>query len=48
VLADGSPGRVLAPELLHEGFGIEAEILAASDGSPVVVPRKSAPRPDRA
>ena len=48
VLADGSPGRVLAPELLREGFGIEAEILAASDGSPVVVPRKAAPRPDRA
>ena len=47
VLADGTPGRVLAPELLREGFGIEAELLAASDGSPVVVPR-TATRPDRA
>jgi iron complex transport system ATP-binding protein len=46
VLADGTPGRVLTPDLLREGFGIEAEILAASDGSPVVVPRKAAPRPD--
>lgn len=44
VLADGAPERVLRPELLREGFGIEAEILAASDGSPVVVPRPAAPR----
>lgn len=48
VLADGPPTRVLSPELLREGFGIEAELLTASDGSPVVVPRTVAPRPDRA
>jgi iron complex transport system ATP-binding protein len=47
VLAEGAPGRVLAPELMREGFGIEAELLTASDGSPVVVPRKAAARPDR-
>jgi iron complex transport system ATP-binding protein len=48
VLADGPPTRVLSPELLREGFGIDAELLTASDGSPVVVPRTAAPRPDRA
>lgn len=48
VLADGTPGRVLAPDLLRQGFGIDAELLTASDGSPVVVPRKAAARPDRA
>jgi len=48
VLADGTPGRVLAPDLLCQGFGIEAELLTASDGSPVVVPRKATARPDRA
>jgi iron complex transport system ATP-binding protein len=48
VLADGTPGRVLAPDLLRQGFGIEAELLTASDGSPVVVPRKATARPDRA
>jgi iron complex transport system ATP-binding protein len=47
VLAEGAPGRVLAPELMREGFGIEAELLTSSDGSPVVVPRKAAARPDR-
>ena len=51
VLADGPPTRVHSPELLREGFGIEAELLTASDGTPPLSGRRDhrlAPRPDRA
>ncbi len=46
VLAEGPPDRVLAPDVLRAGFGIEAELLAASDGTPVVVPRRPAAPPE--
>jgi cobalamin transport system ATP-binding protein len=35
----GSPEAMLLPERLRAAFGLEAEILRASDGTPVVVPR---------
>jgi iron complex transport system ATP-binding protein len=41
VLADGEPGAVLSPALLHEAFGIDADIVSAPDGAPLVVPRMS-------
>ncbi|MEN8182003.1 MAG: ABC transporter ATP-binding protein [Myxococcota bacterium] len=47
VLADGPPQQVLAPELLRQAFGIEAELLATGDGAPVVVPRRAATGPRR-
>lgn len=39
VLADGTPRDVLTPALIKAGFGMEAHILDAPDGRPVVVPR---------
>ena len=42
ILASGRPAEVLTPELLRRAFGIEAEVLAAPDGTPVVLPRASA------
>jgi iron complex transport system ATP-binding protein len=39
ILTCGPPADVLRPELLRSAFGVDAEILTASDGSPVVVPR---------
>jgi len=44
IRAIGRPGEVLVPELLREAFGIESEILVASDGAPVLVPHRSAQR----
>ncbi len=44
VVAQGRPAEVLQPELLHQAFGIEADILGGPDGLPVVVPRLR-PRP---
>jgi iron complex transport system ATP-binding protein len=41
VLADGEPGAVLSPALLREAFGIDADIVSAPDGAPLVVPRMS-------
>lgn len=38
VVAAGPPGEVLDPEHVGRVFGVEAEVLWASDGSPVVVP----------
>ena len=38
VNALGEPAAILTPERLREVFGVESEILHASDGSPVVVP----------
>jgi iron complex transport system ATP-binding protein len=42
VLAAGPPGEVLTPALLREGFGIEADVVRAGDGAPLVVPRAAA------
>jgi iron complex transport system ATP-binding protein len=35
----GPPGQVLRPEVLHQAFGIEAQVVAGPDGAPLVVPR---------
>lgn len=42
VLATGPPVEVLTPERLRAGFDIEASVMLAPDGAPVVVPE--APR----
>jgi iron complex transport system ATP-binding protein len=42
ILASGRPAEVLTPEQLRRAFGIEADVLSAPDGSPVVLPRASA------
>ncbi len=39
VIAQGPPASVLTPDVLREAFGIDADLLRAPDGSPVVVPR---------
>jgi len=41
VLADGAPSAVLSPALLHEAFGIDADVVPAPDGAPLVGPRMS-------
>ena len=43
ILASGPPREVLTPRSLRAAFGIEADVLAGSDGIPVVVPRALAP-----
>jgi len=40
ILAAGPPAEILEPALLRRAFGVEAEILRATDGSAVVVPRR--------
>jgi len=42
ILAVGSPGEVLTPERLREGFGVVADVVAGPDGAPLVVPRAPA------
>lgn len=42
VTAQGTPEAVLTPERLREVFGIEASVLTAPDGAPLVVPRRPA------
>lgn len=42
VLAAGAPGDVLLPSRLREAFGIEADVLIAPDGAPIVVPHRAA------
>jgi iron complex transport system ATP-binding protein len=42
VVAAESPAEVLTPDRLRSVFGIEADVIHAPDGSPVVVPRRSA------
>ena len=39
VVAQGTPAEVLTSDVLGRAFGIEADVLTASDGAPVVVPR---------
>jgi iron complex transport system ATP-binding protein len=43
VLAAGLPAATLTPDLLRESFGVEAEVLVAPDGTPVIVPRRAVP-----
>jgi len=42
VLAAGAPAEVLSPETLRRAFGIEAEVVAGPDGTPLVLPRRRA------
>jgi len=39
VIAQGPPTEVLRPDFLQHAFGIEADVILAPDGSPLVVPR---------
>lgn len=39
IAAQGRPADVLTGETLREAFGIDADVLSAPDGSPIVVPR---------
>jgi len=39
--ACGVPAEVLRPDVLREVFGVEAEVLAAPDGAPLVIPRRA-------
>ena len=39
VLADGPPREILDAALLRTAFGIDAEVVSAPDGAPLVVPR---------
>lgn len=39
IAASGTPGEVLRADVLADAYGIEAEILIASDGRPVAVPK---------
>lgn len=43
--AAGSPEQVITREMLGAVFGVEAEILTDSDGSPVMIPRGLSRRP---
>jgi len=45
VVAEGAPADVFAPERLRSVFGVEAELLRAADGAPVVVARAPVLRP---
>lgn len=42
IVAQGRPAEVLDPVVLQRAFGIEADIVIAPDGSPLVVPRLGA------
>ena len=44
--ACGAPGEVLNPPLLARVFGVEAEVLNAPDGAPLVIPRRATTLPD--
>jgi iron complex transport system ATP-binding protein len=39
VHADGPPSEICTPELLRTAFGMDAEVVRAGDGLPLVVPR---------
>jgi iron complex transport system ATP-binding protein len=43
--ACGPPAEVLHPPLLAQVFGVEAEVLAAPDGAPLVIPRRALAAP---
>jgi len=40
VLAAGAPAEVLSGESVREAFGIEADVVAGPDGTPLVLPRR--------
>jgi iron complex transport system ATP-binding protein len=42
LVATGAPAHVITPENLRTTFGIDADVLAAPDGAPYVVPRAPA------
>jgi iron complex transport system ATP-binding protein len=44
IVANGPPGEVMTREMLAQAYGIEAEILTASDGGPVAVPKRPNPQ----
>ncbi len=43
IIAQGSPNQVITPSRLREIYGIDSEVLAASDGYPVCVVRSVSP-----
>ena len=43
-MATGAPADVITPQNLEAAFGIEADVLAAPDGAPLIVPRVPAAR----
>ena len=48
LVATGAPADVITPQNLRTTFGIDADVLAAPDGAPLVVPRLPAARPSGA
>ena len=40
VIAAGAPAAVLSPDALRRAFGIEADVIAGPDGTPLVVPHR--------
>ena len=40
VLAVGPPAEVLSSDAVYEAFGVEADVVAGPDGTPLVLPRK--------
>ncbi len=44
IVASGSPSAVLTPDNLREVFEMDADVISAPDGSPLVVPRGAAPK----
>jgi iron complex transport system ATP-binding protein len=45
VIAAGTPAEVLRPDALRRAFGIEADVVAGPDGTPLVIPRPGSARP---
>ena len=41
VIAAGAPAAVLSPDTLRRAFGIEADVVAGPDGTPLVLPHPS-------
>ncbi len=41
VLAVGPPAEILSSESVHEAFGVEADVVAGPDGTPLVLPRRA-------
>jgi iron complex transport system ATP-binding protein len=42
IAAVGPPAEVLRPPILREAFGIEADVVPGPDGTPVVIPKRTA------
>jgi iron complex transport system ATP-binding protein len=45
ILAVGPPAEVLDSTSVHEAFGIDADVVAGPDGTPLILPRRSSPTP---